>query len=270
MLDEPTMEKVPQTQEEGTEVDKYTARFHELAKMLPHMISTEEKKIDRHIRGLVPEIKRMIPSSNPTTLSRGHIMAHTLNVLNATSIMWEIVQGVRIAGRQVILQRYARTKKKMATMEGGYHQLKVREDDVPKTPFLTRPYLDKFLIVFIDDILIYSRSKAEHEQHLNTILSLLNDEKLYTKFSKCEFWLRGKKEAFQTLKNKLCDAPILSLPKGPENFVVYCDALHKGLGCALMQRDKVIAHASRQLKKHEKNYTMHDLELGATIFALKI
>ncbi|GKB05143.1 putative reverse transcriptase domain-containing protein [Tanacetum coccineum] len=72
------------------------------------------------------------------------------------------------------------------------------------------------------------------------------------------------------LKNKLCDAPILSLPEGSVNFMVYCDASHKGLGCVLMQRDKVIAYASRQLKKHEKNYTTHDLELGAVVLAMKI
>ncbi|GKC39631.1 putative nucleotidyltransferase, ribonuclease H [Tanacetum coccineum] len=204
--------------------------------------------------------------------------------------------------------------------------------------------MDKFVIVLIDDILIYSCSKAEHEQHLNIILSLLKDQKLYAKFSKCEFWLRevqflghvvnakgihvdaakieaikkwesprtptkihqflglagydrrfikdfskiakplkkltkktkvfdwGKEQedAFQTLKNKLCDAPILSLPEGSENFMVYCDASRKGLGCVLMQRDKVIAYVSRQLKNHEKNYTTHDVELGAVVFALKI
>ncbi|GJR36066.1 putative reverse transcriptase domain-containing protein [Tanacetum coccineum] len=83
-------------------------------------------------------------------------------------------------------------------------------------------------------------------------------------------WEEEQEEAFQTLKNKLCDAPILSLPEGTENFVVYYDASHKGLGCVLMQRDKVIAYASRQLKKHEKNYITHDLELGAVVFALKI
>ncbi|GJT28351.1 reverse transcriptase domain-containing protein [Tanacetum coccineum] len=75
--------------------------------------------------------------------------------------------------------------------------------------------------------------------------------------------------AFQTLKNNLCDAPILSLPDGVEDFIVYCDASNQGLGCVLMQRDKVIAYASRQLKIHEKNYTTHDLELGAVVFALK-
>nr|GEX55230.1 putative reverse transcriptase domain-containing protein [Tanacetum cinerariifolium] len=76
--------------------------------------------------------------------------------------------------------------------------------------------------------------------------------------------------AFQLLKQKLCSAPILALPKGSENFAVYCDASHKGLGAVLMQKEKVIAYASRQLKVHEKNYTTHDLELGAVVFALKM
>nr|GEY64412.1 putative reverse transcriptase domain-containing protein [Tanacetum cinerariifolium]GEY69736.1 putative reverse transcriptase domain-containing protein [Tanacetum cinerariifolium] len=76
--------------------------------------------------------------------------------------------------------------------------------------------------------------------------------------------------AFQTLKDKLCNAHVLALPYGPEDFVVYCDASGIGLGCVLMQGGKVIAYASRQLKIHEKNYTTHDLELGAVVFALKI
>ncbi|GKE90113.1 putative reverse transcriptase domain-containing protein [Tanacetum coccineum] len=75
---------------------------------------------------------------------------------------------------------------------------------------------------------------------------------------------------FQLLKQKLCSAPVLSLLKGSENFLVYCDASRKGLGAVLMQRKKVIAYASRQLKVHEKNYTTHDLELGAVVFALKM
>jgi len=83
-------------------------------------------------------------------------------------------------------------------------------------------------------------------------------------------WGEKQAKAFDLLKHKLCSAPILSLPEGTENFVVYCDASHQGLGCVLMQRDKVIAYASRQLKVHEKNYTTHDLELGAVVFALKI
>nr|GEW40940.1 putative reverse transcriptase domain-containing protein [Tanacetum cinerariifolium] len=104
------------------------------------------------------------------------------------------------------------------------------------------------------------RNEKEHEEHLKAILELLKKEKLYAKFSKCEFWI----------PKKLCSAPVLALPEESEDFVVYCDASHKGLGVVLMQREKVIAYASRQLKIHEKNYTTHDLELGSVVFALKI
>ncbi|GKE50925.1 putative reverse transcriptase domain-containing protein [Tanacetum coccineum] len=83
-------------------------------------------------------------------------------------------------------------------------------------------------------------------------------------------WGDKQEVAFQTLKNKLCSTPILALPQGVENFIVYSNASHKGLGAVVMQNEKVIAYASRQLKIHEKNYTTHDLELGAVVFALKI
>ncbi|GKC45001.1 putative reverse transcriptase domain-containing protein [Tanacetum coccineum] len=181
----------------------------------------------------------------------------------------------------------------------GYHQLRVREKDVPKTTFRTRyghyefqvmpfgltnalavfidlinrvckPYLDKFVIAFIDDILIYSKSEEERAEHLKSILEFLKKKGLYAKFLKCDFWLSRAEAAFQLLKQKLCSAPILSLPKGSEDFMVYCDASRKGLGAVLMQREKVIAYASRQLKIHEKNYTTHDLELRDVVFALKI
>ncbi|GJV82109.1 putative reverse transcriptase domain-containing protein [Tanacetum coccineum] len=234
-------------------------------------------------------------------------------------------------------------------LRSGYHQLRVRDEDIPKTAFRTRyghyefqvmpfgltnapavfmdlmnrvckPYLDKFMIVFIDDILIYSRNKEEHANHLRIILELLKKEKLYAKFSKCDFWIhivqflrhlidsqglhvdptkiearfikdfskiakslteltqKNKKyiwgedqeSAFQLLKQKLCEALILALPEGNDDFVVYCDASHQGLGAVLMQREKVIAYASRQLKPNEENYTTHDLELEAVVFALKI
>nr|GEW66554.1 putative reverse transcriptase domain-containing protein [Tanacetum cinerariifolium] len=91
-----------------------------------------------------------------------------------------------------------------------------------------KPYLDKFVIVFIDDILIYSRNKKEHEEHLKSIWKLLKKEELYDKFSKCGFWI----------PKKLCSAPILALPEGSEDFMVYCVALHKGLDVVLMQREK--------------------------------
>ncbi|GJX54450.1 putative reverse transcriptase domain-containing protein [Tanacetum coccineum] len=83
-------------------------------------------------------------------------------------------------------------------------------------------------------------------------------------------WGKEEEEAFQTLKQKLCSAPILALPEGMEDFVVYCDASLKGYGAVLMQREKVIAYACKQVKVHEENYTTHDLELGAVVFALRL
>ena len=258
-------------------------------------------------------------------------------------------------------------------LRSGYHQVRVREADIPKTAFRTRyghyefrvlsfgltnapavfmdlmnrvfkPFLDMFVIVFIDDILVYSRSEEEHADHLRTVLRVLQHQKLYAKFSKCEFWLTSvaflghiigadvirvdtqKIEAvktwprpttptevrsflglagyyrrfvekfasisvpltrltqkaakfqwtdacersFQLLKDKLTTAPVLTLPEGPDGYAIYCDASGVGLGCVLMQHGKVIAYASRQLRKHEKNYPTHDLELAVVVHALKI
>ncbi|KAD4889132.1 hypothetical protein E3N88_21205 [Mikania micrantha] len=258
-------------------------------------------------------------------------------------------------------------------LRSGYHQLKVREEDIPKTAFRTRyghyeflvmsfgltnapaafmdlmnrvcrPMLDRSVIVFIDDILIYSKNETDHACHLREVLETLRKEKLYAKFSKCDFWLREvqflghvvnadgihvdptkiqavmkwsppktptevrsflglagyyrrfiqdfakiassltkltrkdtkfvwgdeQEKAFQELKTRLTQAPVLTLPDGPDDLVVYSDASYVGLGCVLMQRGKVIAYASRQLKIHEINYPVHDLELAAVVFALKI
>ncbi|GKC97346.1 putative reverse transcriptase domain-containing protein, partial [Tanacetum coccineum] len=83
-------------------------------------------------------------------------------------------------------------------------------------------------------------------------------------------WGDKEEAAFQLIKQKLYSAPILASLEGSEGFVIYCDASYKGLGVVLMQREKVIAYASRQLKIHKKNYTTHDLELGSVVFALKI
>nr|GEW61791.1 putative reverse transcriptase domain-containing protein [Tanacetum cinerariifolium] len=219
-------------------------------------------------------------------------------------------------------------------LRSGYHQLRVREEDIQKTAFRTRyehyefqvmpfgltnapavfmdlmnpvskPYMDKFVIVFIDVILIYSKNKQEHEEHLNQgihvypikiesikdwassktameIRQFLGLAGYYRRFiegfskiaksmtkltqKKVKFdWGEKQEAAFQIIKQKLCSASILALPKGSEDFVVYCDASIKGLGMVLMQRENVIAYGSRQLKVHEKNYTTHDLELGAAV-----
>ncbi|GJQ96254.1 putative reverse transcriptase domain-containing protein [Tanacetum coccineum] len=159
----------------------------------------------------------------------------------------------------------------------GYHQLRVHEADIPKTAFRTRYGHFEFM------------SKEDHEVHLKLVLELLKKEKLFAKFSKCKFWLQEidkpltlltqknqkyewgarQEEAFRTLNEILCNAPILALLYGLDDFVVYYDASTQGFRCVLMHRGKVIAYESRQLKIHEKNYNTHDLELGVVVFALK-
>ncbi|GJV51150.1 putative reverse transcriptase domain-containing protein [Tanacetum coccineum] len=143
----------------------------------------------------------------------------------------------------------------------GYHQLRVREEDISKMTFRTRYGHYEFQVMPFG-LTNASANKKAHEEHLKVILELLKKEELYAKFSKCEFWIPkkgvkfdwGDKEeaAFQFIKQKLCSAPILALPEGSEDFVVYCDASYKGLGDVLMQREKINAYASRQLKINEK------------------
>jgi hypothetical protein len=206
------------------------------------------------------------------------------------------------------------------------------------------PELDKFVVVFIDDILIYSKNKEEHTNHLRIVLTRLREHKLYAKFSKCEFWLDQVpflghilsaegvvvdpskvtniieckpsttvhlvrsflgmsryyhqfipnfskiskpitkllknnvkfnwtsecNEAFERLKKLLITAPVLAQPDIEKSCDIYCDASGTCIGCVLMQEGRVIAYASRQLKRHEEHYPTHDLELAAVVHALKI
>ncbi|GJV42262.1 putative reverse transcriptase domain-containing protein [Tanacetum coccineum] len=171
-------------------------------------------------------------------------------------------------------------------LRSGYHQLRVREEDIPKTAFRTRYGHYEFK---------YALNQQEHKEHLKLILEFLKKDELYAKFSKCKFWIPkvqflghvidsegihvdpAKIESIKDWTSPkspteirqflgLVGAPILALPEGSEDFIAYCDASKKGLGAVLMQREKVISYASHQLKIHEKNYTTHDLELGAVVF----
>ncbi|GKA04836.1 putative reverse transcriptase domain-containing protein [Tanacetum coccineum] len=209
-------------------------------------------------------------------------------------------------------------------LRSRYHQLRVHEDDISKTAFRTRygyseftvmpfvltnapevfmdlmnrvcrPYLDKFVIVFIDDILIYSKTREEHVKHLRHMIngngihvdpskieavknwkapktltevrSFLELAGYYRRFiknfskidksltiltQKCKTFDWGEEQelAFQTLKDKLCNAPVLALPDGPEDFMVYCDSSGIGLGCVLMQRVLCARYQSNPKESH--------------------
>ncbi|GJT27188.1 retrotransposon protein, putative, ty3-gypsy subclass [Tanacetum coccineum] len=140
-------------------------------------------------------------------------------------------------------------------LRSGYHQLRVRDEDIPKTAFRTRVWH------VIDSQGIHvDPAKIEAVKNWASPTTPTNLRKS----------ISGKdQESLSTAKTKTCEAPILALPEGNNDFIVYCDASHQGLGAVLMQREKVIAYASRQLKPNEENYTTHNLELGAVMFALK-
>jgi len=206
-----------------------------------------------------------------------------------------------------------------------------------------RPYLDQFVVMFIDYILIYTESREEHADHLRVVLEILREHQLYRKLSNCEFWLEEIQflghvisaqgiavdptkietvvkwerpqtvaevrsflglvgyykrfvegfskmvnpltqltrkdhpfawtdvcEAyFEDMKRRLMIASVLVIPDLTKMFEVYCDTSYQGLGCVLLQEKQPVTYASRQLKEHEKNYPMHDLELATIVFALK-
>nr|GEY09834.1 putative reverse transcriptase domain-containing protein [Tanacetum cinerariifolium] len=348
----------PQTLKEAINIAQRTEGKKLSKPMLPHQLKTivVEKKSDEKRLEDLPVVKEflnifpedlpglplvrqvefqidLIPGTTPVARAPYRLapseMQELSNQLQEIDDLFDQLQGSSVYSK--------------IDLRSGYHQLRVEDEDIPKTAFRTRyehyefqvmlfgltnapvvfmdlmnrlckPYLDKFAIVFIDDILIYSRNEEEHVNHLRIILELLKNEKLYAKFSKYDFWIRivqflghltdsqglhvdpakieaiknwetptaptkkhkkyiweeDQESAFQLLKQKLYEDPILALPERNDDFVVYCDASLQGLGAVLMQKEKVIAYASRQLKPHEENYTTHDLELGAVVFALKI
>nr|GEU54733.1 reverse transcriptase domain-containing protein [Tanacetum cinerariifolium] len=409
----------------GSDIDGYTARFHGLARLVPHMVTPKSQRVNRYIMGLAHEIKAHVTSSQPATIQGAVSMANRLTTdgikdgifkkkenagnkkrsmirtgieegmigtrdkeleeelskdesshycrrkspkphasnqrkpqprkqyeLSTSFISTnfltlidmkpsvinpgyeiEIASGVKVVTNMIVREVHGECP------EGNLKQLKTMK--VNKSKLEDIPVVRKFPDVFLEDlsglppsrevefridlihgampvakspyrlaptemqelanqlkelkdkgfirpssspwgvpVLFVKKKDEEHEVHLKLIFELLKKEKLFGKFSKCKFWLQEKNKkfgwgdeqenAFQTLKDMLCDAPILALPEGADDFVVYCDASNQGFGCISMQRNKVIAYASRQLKIHEKNYTTHDLELGAMVFALKI
>ncbi|GJY38096.1 putative reverse transcriptase domain-containing protein [Tanacetum coccineum] len=131
-----------------------------------HLAPTEMQELSNQLKGLQEKDYREL---NKLTIKNRYPLPRIDDLFNQ-------LQGLRYFSK--------------IDLRSGYHQLRVREEDIPKTVFRTRTYLDKFVIVFIDDILIYLKSKEEHEVHLKLILELLEKEKLFGKFSKCKFWLQ--------------------------------------------------------------------------------
>ncbi|XP_052487943.1 uncharacterized protein LOC128041684 [Gossypium raimondii] len=143
-----------------------------------------------------------------------------------------------------------------------------------------QPYLDRFMVVFIDNILVYWKTKDEHDEHLRVGIRVdpqkieaVLDWKQPKTVSEIRSFLGltdAQQESFEKLKTVLIEAPILIHPESGKEFTVYSDASHVGLGCVLIQEGKVVAYASCQLKTHEENYPTYDLDLAAVVFALKI
>ncbi|GJT81791.1 putative reverse transcriptase domain-containing protein [Tanacetum coccineum] len=230
-----------------------------------------------------------IPYGNEVLIIRGDNCdsGSKLNIISCTKTQKYIEKGCQVYLAQVMSKKAKdKSEERIDNLFGsmakdqrllkidlryGYHQLRVHEEDISNL-----------------GLAMVTTTEKEHEGHLKLILNLLKKEELYAKFSKCEFWLSkvqflghvidsegiyvdpAKIEAIKDWASPKTPTEIRQFLEGSENFVVYCDASHKGLGAVLMQREKVIAYASRQLKVHEKNYTTHDLELGAVVFALKM
>nr|GEV72896.1 hypothetical protein [Tanacetum cinerariifolium] len=316
-----------QVQERGREAAiGYTDWFHELAKLVPHLVTPESKRIERYINELAPQIHGMLRATQPTMIHSVILKAGILTdeavrcgtltrssekrkKVEVTSKQGEgglcrlcynfqkpghFARDYRASVRQVPLvsavrkENNQRNKSEIVChekvvripLEGGeviislecmrmiFQRLRSERDTntlslqlctfgLTNAPvvFLDlmnrvyKPYLDNFVIVFIDDILIYSKPKEDHEVHLKLVLELLKKEMCHmvnhngihvdpSKIKAKYEWGAEQEEAFQTFKDNLCNASILSLPNGIEDFVVYCDASNQGLGCVLMQRGK--------------------------------
>nr|GEU91063.1 putative reverse transcriptase domain-containing protein [Tanacetum cinerariifolium] len=205
----------------GSDIDGYTARFHELARLVPHMV--------------ILESQRAMGMANRLTTDG-------------------IKDGI------------FKKKENVGNKKRSNDQNRNRgRDDRNKRQRTGSNFAMTITKVFPYGTVEISQANGPNFKVNGHRIKHYFGEDVPQLKNKKFVWGDEQENAFQTLKDMLCDGPILALPEGPDDFVVYCDASNQGFGCVLMQRNKVIAYASRQLKIHEKNYTTHDSELGAVV-----
>nr|GEY94893.1 putative reverse transcriptase domain-containing protein [Tanacetum cinerariifolium] len=293
--------------DERSDVDKYTTRSHKLARLVSRMVTLESKHIDRYIRGLASTIRITMETSpcqkffhcckGSPARSKRHDECFSFHRSFSTVIfdfnacckssyrlapteMKELSNQLKELQEKGFIRPSSAplgapvlfVKKKDGSIDdlfdqsqgsrylskidlrSGYHQLRVREEDISKTAFRTRYGHLEFTVMPFG----LTNASAVFMDPMNRVCRPYLDKRFIASFSKI-----AKPLTLLTQKNK-------KFEWGTDDFVVYCDASNQGFGCVLMHRNKVIAYASRQLKIHEKNYTTHDLEIGAVVFAIKI
>ncbi|GJS14320.1 putative reverse transcriptase domain-containing protein [Tanacetum coccineum] len=248
----------------GTNVVAYSRRFQQLALMCSRMFPEEIDKIEKYIGGLPDMIHSSVKASKPKTMQEA--IEFTTELMDEKTHAYAERQAEKKRKYDDLSKRsLCKYMEKEFPIFLAHVTTKEVEDKSEKKRLEDVPIVSELSRRIPRTVLVLSKIHLKGFEDRQPMDSAYPEE--------CQFeWGWGDKQeaAFQLLKQKLCSAPILALPEGSEDFIAYCDASKKGLGAVLMQREKVIAYASRQLKIHEKNYTTHDLELGAVVFALKI
>ncbi|GJW76861.1 putative reverse transcriptase domain-containing protein [Tanacetum coccineum] len=285
----------------GNDLKTYVRRFQELATLCPTMVLDSEKMMDVFIGGLPQSIEGNVTTSKPQTLEESINIAqrlmdqgqplevicyHDTFTCHGQGRKGQYANNAKRPPPQCPREELTmlRDKDWSSKPKVGHWELSNQLQELADQGFIppsTSPWGAPILIVntkrrIFQNLMITGKIRqflglaGYYQRFIEGFSKIAKSLTELTQKNKKYIWGKDQESAFQLLKQKLCEAPILALPEGNNDFVVYCDASHQGLGAVLMQREKVIAYASRQLKPHEENYTTHDLELGAVVFALKI